>query len=68
MLSIGCGHCETLFCFRVQDVDGASDHNRRDQEMDGALDLGIRPEAEGGGGRERNGDMPLEQDDMQQVR
>jgi hypothetical protein len=68
MLPIGCGHCGSLFCFRVQEIDGASDHNRRDEEMDGESDLGIRPEVEGGGGRERKGDMPLEQDDMRQAR
>jgi predicted nucleic acid-binding Zn-ribbon protein len=68
MLSIGCGHCGSLFFFRVQEVDGASDHNRRDQEMDGESDLGIWPEAEGGGRRERKGDTLLEQDDMGQVR
>jgi hypothetical protein len=51
MLSIGCGHFGSLFCFRFQEVDDASD-------------LDIRPEAEGGGGRERKG----EQDDMRQVR
>jgi hypothetical protein len=66
MLSIGCGHCGSLFCFRVEEVDGTSDHNRRDQETDGESDLGIRPEADGGGGREKK-DTPLEQDDMRQV-
>jgi hypothetical protein len=55
MLSIGCGQCGSLFCFRVQETDGASDHNRCDQEMDDELDLGIWPEAEGGGWRERKG-------------
>jgi hypothetical protein len=55
MLSIGSGHCWSLFFFRVQEFDGASD-------------LGIRPEAEGGGGRERKGNAPLEQDDLRQVR
>jgi hypothetical protein len=67
MLSIGCDHCGSLFCFRIQEVDGASDQNRRDQAIEGESNLGIRSEAEGGGGRERKGDTPLGQDDMQQV-
>jgi hypothetical protein len=68
MLSIGYGHCGSLFCFRVPEVDSAPDHNRRDQEVDGKSDQGIRPDAEAGGGRERKRDTPLEQDDMRQVR
>jgi hypothetical protein len=63
ILSIGCGHCGNLFCFPVQEIDGASDHNMRDQEMDGESDLGIWP----GGVRERKRDTPLEQDDIRQV-